>query len=173
MTTTQFKVGTLLQESIGSRREICFETGTSTIHSPEGNLTFHGTAEIVKVQRGVLVSAKLTVLNVSMACSGCLTEFVKEIKIEFQEEYLPIFDPNTNRPIPADEDVFRINNRMILDIAEAVRQYTETAIPLAPKCREICAGICIFCGKDLNQSTCACDSSELDNQFGPLKEYFK
>ena len=83
MTTTRLNVGTLLQESIGSRREICFETGTSTIHSPEGNLTFHGTAEIVKVQRGVLVSAKLTVLNVSMACSGCLTEFVKEIKIEF------------------------------------------------------------------------------------------
>ena len=173
MTRTRFNVGTLLQESIGSRREINFQPDNSSVVSLENDLSFYGALEMIKVQRGVLVSAKLTVLDVPLDCSGCLTKFVSEIKIEFQEEYLPIFNLQTNRLLPADEDVFRINNRMILDITEAVRQYTETAIPIAPKCREICAGICIYCGKDLNQSTCTCDSSEQDNQFGPLKEYFK
>ena len=173
MTRTQFNVGTLLQEPIGSRREINFPPDNSSVPSLENAISFYGALEMIKVQQGVLVSAKLTVLNVPLDCSGCLTKFVKKIKIEFQEEYLPIFDLKTNRALPADKEVFRINNRMILDITEAVRQYTETAIPIAPKCREICAGICIYCGKDLNQSTCTCDSSERDNLFGPLKEYFK
>ena len=173
MTTTQFNVGTLLQESVGSRREINFQPDDSSVLSLENALSFYGILEMIKVQRGILVSATLTVLGVPLDCSGCLTKFVKEIKIEFQEEYLPLVNLKTNRPLPADEDVFRINNRMMLDITEAVRQYTETAIPIAPKCREICAGICVYCGKDLNQSTCTCDSSEQDNQFGPLKEYFK
>jgi len=173
MTITQFNVGTLLQESVGSRREIRFEVGNLSARPAEGDLNFYGLAEMVKIQQGILVSAKFTVSDVPMDCSACLAEFYKEINIEFQEEYLPTHDLQTNRPIPADEDVFRIDNRMILDVTEAVRQYVETAIPIAPKCREICAGICSLCGQDLNQTTCACDSSELDNQFGPLKEYFK
>ena len=173
MTITQFNVGTLLQEPVGSRREIHFETNNSAADSDENNQYFYGLVEMIKIQQGILVSAKLTVADVAMNCAGCLTEFTKEINIEFEEEYLPKYDLETSRPIPADEDVFRINNRMILDITEAIRQYTETAIPIAPKCREMCAGICTLCGKDLNQSTCACDSNEGDNQFGPLKEYFK
>jgi uncharacterized protein len=49
--------------------------------------------------------------------------------------------------VPEDEPgAFTIDRNNILDLEEAVRQYSTLAIPMKPLCREDCPGLCPVCG---------------------------
>ena len=62
-----------------------------------------------------------------------------------------------------------LNNRHELDITEAVRQSVIVALPMKPLCKEDCAGLCHYCGENLNLG-CICESSEFDSRWAPLLE---
>jgi len=43
-----------------------------------------------------------------------------------------------------------------IDLTEEVREAIILALPGYPVCREDCKGLCMTCGVNLNQATCAC-----------------
>ncbi len=43
-------------------------------------------------------------------------------------------------------------------------------LPVAPLCRDDCAGLCPSCGIDRNQSTCDCDMTIPDPRWDALRE---
>lgn len=69
-----------------------------------------------------------------------------------------------------DAEGFAIDEYHLLDLTEALRQYTIVAVPMKPLCKADCAGICPTCGTNLNESTCDCDKSLKDGRWGPLLE---
>lgn len=116
-----------------------------------------GVAAMLRTDRGLLVT--VDAIGVTRdECARCLKEISCEIEIDFQEEYVPVADPNTGSRIHVepDDEVFRIDADFDLDLTEGLRQYILISEPTKPLCSPACAGLCPSCGADLNQGPCGC-----------------
>jgi uncharacterized protein len=69
-------------------------------------------------------------------------------------------------PEPGDEDAYVIENDFV-DLAPMVHDAILLDLPLAPLCREDCAGLCPYCGIDRNEATCDC-SAPVDPRWATL-----
>jgi uncharacterized protein len=58
--------------------------------------------------------------------------------------------------LPEEPGCFTIDEYHVIDLTEAIRQYTLLALPMKLLCREVCAGLCSSCGHNLNQGPCNC-----------------
>ena len=47
-----------------------------------------------------------------------------------------------------------------LDLLPMVRDAIHLAVPIAPRCRPDCRGLCPVCGADLNKGQCSCTLAE-------------
>ena len=56
--------------------------------------------------------------------------------------------------LPPDAD------KIILD--DDVRDYVLLGIPMKKLCKDDCKGLCIKCGKNLNEGDCGCNDEEID-----------
>jgi uncharacterized protein len=43
-----------------------------------------------------------------------------------------------------------------LDVSEEAREVLILELPIAPRCREDCRGLCPRCGAELNEGPCGC-----------------
>jgi uncharacterized protein len=62
-----------------------------------------------------------------------------------------------DHPEPGDEEAYLIENDFV-DLAPMVHDAILLDLPLAPLCREDCAGLCPYCGIDRNEATCTCEA---------------
>ena len=117
-----------------------------------------GAAELIRTNRGLLVRV-LMAGRTHERCSRCLVDAVCPIAVDFQEEYVPVVDADTGARvrIEGEGDLFRIGPDFVLDLREALRQYTLMAGPAKPLCKTDCAGLCANCGADLNAGPCECN----------------
>ena len=44
------------------------------------------------------------------------------------------------------------------------------ALPLKVTCREDCRGLCVHCGKNLNEEQCSCTTAVVDPRWTALQE---
>ena len=166
----EFNVAHLLKEPVGTNKDYIVY---STLESPEetrGSVV-QGKARLVRVNQGILVTASLRV-SATCLCSRCLQDFHTLLELQLSEVYFPTVDINTGAALHVSEEVvpfFLLNDRHELDITEAVRQSVIVALPMKALCKEDCAGLCPYCGMNLN-SGCICESKELDPRWAPLLE---
>lgn len=73
------------------------------------------------------------------------------------------------REQPISDDEFRFDGERI-DLAPVARELLALELPLAPLCREDCAGLCPMCGADLNTTDCGHDSTPTDPRWGALAD---
>jgi uncharacterized protein len=59
-------------------------------------------------------------------------------------------------------------DKIILD--DDVRDYALLAVPMKRLCNVYCKGLCIKCGKNLNEGDCGCDHDNIDDRWLPLLE---
>jgi len=98
-----------------------------------------------------------------MECSLCLT--VHNVDINF-----PITE-NFAQENPADDDIFFSDK--IIDIRPALERNLFVNIPMKPLCMPDCAGLCLKCGKNLNDTGCICECpGEINEQFRDLLQMF-
>jgi uncharacterized protein len=161
-------VSQLLRDPIGSTRdyridEVADITGDGKSHKIQGECNF------LRTQRSILVKCALDT-EVELTCSRCLGRFRHPFKINFEEEFLPTVDATSGTPLPPPDDAsaFTIDENHILDLTEAVRQYSLMAIPIKALCREACAGLCQTCGENLNEGSCDCAAPDIDPRWVEL-----
>ena len=116
---------------------------------------------MLRTKQGILVKGVLKT-RVSLMCSRCLTMFDQYVNIDIEEEFSPKIEVVSGAPLPEPEEpgAFTIDEHHILDLSEAVRQYTLLALPMKPLCCPSCAGLCPHCGANLNQVSCSCESQD-------------
>ena len=163
-------VSQLLKETSGSGRTL--EIDDELVLSGDANpaTRVKGIVALLRTDKGIWVSATLE-SKMYCDCSRCLEPYGQEVQLQFEEEYLPIFDVDTGARLVRDvEDgeQFFIDESNILDLAEAVRQYATLNLPMKPICRNNCRGICSNCGVNRNQTSCSCDDGLIDSRWGPL-----
>ncbi|MCK9345377.1 MAG: DUF177 domain-containing protein [Candidatus Pacebacteria bacterium] len=94
-------------------------------------------ADIFKITNAVTVDVALHTFT-TLTCSRCLKEFdvdfAKDLKLNYQVE-------KTDR---------------IIDLTPDIRQEILLDYPIKPLCKPDCRGLCLCCGKNLNEAECGC-----------------
>ena len=54
------------------------------------------------------------------------------------------------------------------DLTDEVRESIILGLPTYPVCREGCKGLCVRCGKNLNEGSCGCTEESGDSRWGAL-----
>lgn len=172
----EVNVAQLLKSSIGATRE--YDIDEDVRFTGEGSKhRIKGTLKLTRTQRGILVQARL-VIQAELTCSRCLEAFRMPLSLDIEEEYIPTIDVITGLPVSKPEDeaaenAFLIDEHHVIDLTEAIRQYTLLAAPMKPLCREECAGLCPACGRNLNQGKCDCSREDSDPRWATLTKLKK
>ncbi len=90
-------------------------------------------------------------LDVEYVCSMCSERF--EMRVE-ENAFSAVCEIKAG-----DESV---------DLTADVREAILLAFSAYPVCKPDCKGICVQCGKNLNEGSCGCKASETDDRWGKL-----
>lgn len=160
-----FNVSGLIQEGIGAVRQHQVDgTLVSEGREPEH---VYGDVEFLRTKAGVLVRAHLK-LEERENCSRCLKPLQGTLDLDFEEEFQQTVEASGRlvSELP-DPEAFRIDDRHMLDLTEAIRQYREAEAEMQPLCREDCQGLCPECGGDRNEDECRCQPA-IDERWASL-----
>ncbi len=165
-----FNVSQLLRESSGATRSYQVD-GLFTL-ADGTKATARGTIHLLRTDGGIWVSGALE-SEAIVSCSRCLTDHAQPIHILIEEEFFTQWDrgpaAGTAGESSANEQC-RIDEDHILDLTDAIRQFYSLEVPMQPVCRGDCAGICLTCGVNLNETPCGCDAAPRDPRWGALLE---
>lgn len=157
----QINVSQLLKDPIGSMRNIEVD-GIVAVTSGTASRVW-GEVTLTRTDRSLLAKGKLHT-DVAITCSRCLSLFERNITFDIEDEYLPVIDILTGRPIslPGETESLTIDEYNVLDLTEAIRQYALLAIPMKPLCRQDCAGLGFSCGNSSAPGACECSPQQTD-----------
>lgn len=159
----QINVAELLKEPIGSKHSFHIDEnmGANEIKSVKGDVT------LTRTRSGLMVKCE-TIASVTGNCSRCLKPIDYAVSYSFEEESLPRVAASEDSSSPSQFDNLSIDEGQMLDLSEAIQQYTLLTMPAKPLCHPDCAGICPSCGQDLNKYPCQCPSNTHDKRWSKL-----
>ena len=160
----QINVSQQIKEPIGSTRTCKIDETADVAGS-----RVQGEVRLTRTDRGILVQGAVDT-KIELTCSRCLGLFGYPLTLHIEEEYFPTTDVFSGTPlsVPSESGGFTIDGHHIIDLAEAVRQYSVLGTPMKPLCTEDCAGLCPTCGHNLNEGLCNCPPQEIDPRWSKL-----
>jgi uncharacterized protein len=132
---------------------------TETVVPAGATLTVNVLLEAVS--DGVLVSGDAHV-DWNAECRRCLIPVKGSTTATFREMY---------SLHPVEGDTYPIQHEKV-DLELVAREAILLDLPLAPLCREECAGLCLTCGADLNDGPCTCAVPAADARWAALDGLF-
>jgi len=133
----------------------------------------------IRVQRmglDILVNSNFK-LEFESECSACLTQFRLQVPVIFSTTLKP--KPKQASMLPQDmelaaedleEQFYEGDN---IDLTRILREQIILALPMYPRCKENCRGLCSACGANLNEGECGCNRGEIDPRWAALKTVTK
>jgi len=94
-------------------------------------------AEVSKITNAVTVDINFSAL-INTICSRCLCQFANDLRKRFKLNY------QADRTKP------------IIDMDPDIREEIIMDYPMKPLCKPDCKGLCLKCGKNLNEGGCSC-----------------
>jgi uncharacterized protein len=148
-------VGFLLNQPIGTSRDIHFDYPKVTL-KPDFMVTdFSGVARVGRTPQGILVQGEFQG-TAPAECVRCLTEFQQPVHTTFDELYA--FDKRSTTEsgliLPEDANI---------DLEPLVRDYLLIEMPISPICMSDCKGLCPICGQNLNEESADHHHEEEEN----------
>ncbi len=145
----------------GARRHIS-ERWTADSLKVVGSTIVRGTEVGVEgtlewVSEGLLATGSATA-PYQGECRRCLTTVDGTVHAQFQELFEFEAREGESYPIKGEH----------IDLAPLSREALLLSLPLAPLCRENCAGLCPRCGADLNAGPCGCEPDDRDPRWAAL-----
>lgn len=129
-----------------------------------------GIVEVERTARTLQLRGRLGTA-VSLVCSRCLSEYPQRLDVALKDEFLLEPVPERARgELEPDAVLLPPGPDQALDATEVIRQHLLLAMPMAPACRQDCAGLCPHCGADLNDGPCGCEHEDIDPRLAPLKK---
>lgn len=119
-----------------------------------------------KSLRQIILSSKIKV-NVNFECDRCGEEYKQELTNEYKIVYL--FSSEINEEDQVDIKYISFETDKI-NLAPEIRDYVQLAIPMKKLCKKDCNGLCLKCGKNLNEGSCNCKTKEIDQRWFPLEK---
>lgn len=98
-------------------------------------------------------------------CSRCLKGINESFNFTVSECF-------TSGIIDLDSSMLPIISNTV-DLKGAVEDNFCTSIPFVFLCDDDCKGLCPICGKNLNEGSCGCESTEIDPRLAGLAAFLK
>ncbi len=112
---------------------------------------------------GVVELSLLMNYTFDAPCDRCGTDTVRNHSIELNKMLATSIEGEESDTIITVPD-------MSLDVDELVFTEVFLSLPTKHLCIETCKGICLMCGKNLNEGECDCKSDDIDPRLAKLKE---
>lgn len=157
----KLKVGFLLNQSLGTSREVDFDVPALGVADDLVLAFLRGQIRLSRTREGILVQGELQTA-IEGECRRCLAAITIPITLTLEE----LFALHPHRG----DTEFSVSEDAILDLTPLLREETIISIPLAPLCKPDCAGLCPSCGHNLNLGQCDCPSTDLDPRFAVLSQ---
>lgn len=151
----------------GETRQVEFDTSVK-IDENDFDVTFPSLpvirGNVVNMSGFIELTAEITVKYTTL-CSRCLKELHRDLVLNLKA---PIAESLENM----DNEEYIIPENKIIDLRELVREALILNLPMSHLCREDCKGLCIKCGKNLNDGDCGCVRVEKDPRWSVLEHFF-
>ncbi len=126
----------------------------------------HVNVQLNKSHNQIILDAELSV-DANLSCDRCNKNFNSVLTNSYRMVYLFNMEADDSQSINLtylnlDSDKINIDND--------VRDYALLSIPMKKLCKEDCKGLCPKCGKNLNEGSCNCLKSNIDDRWLPLQE---
>jgi len=99
--------------------------------------------------------------SVFMVCGRCLRPVPSQFCFDIEEKFCET----------PDESEWPVAEHAI-DLLPAIADNLLPQLPVKTLCAEDCKGLCRICGMDLNESSCGCNTQEVDERLAVLKQWF-
>ena len=100
-----------------------------------------------------------------LACRRCLVD----VGVAVDEEVALVFRPGVSEADAEDAEVYPLPEKGgELDLTRALREQLVLSVPEFALCREACKGLCAKCGANLNETTCSCETEQVDERWAAL-----
>jgi uncharacterized protein len=168
-----WNVAGLLGDSAGSDRT--YDIADARIELPDDLVLaapIAGHVRLIRTNRGVVVDAQL-VTALAGECSRCLRPATTPVEIRLDEEYLPLLDLATGKPVTIEDepDALRLTDHHELDLEPSVRDAISLAEPIAPLDRPDCPGLCPTCGLPLDEGVHEHPDDDIDPRLEALRGF--
>src|SRR2546430_17340389 len=110
--------------------------------------------------------------RVEMACARCLEPIDRDVQNQFDLLYRPQGTDAGRSELSvtaAEAEVGYYQGEGVL-LEDVLREQVLLEVPLKILCRENCKGLCVHCGKNLNEGACSCAEPTEDPRWAALKE---
>jgi uncharacterized metal-binding protein YceD (DUF177 family) len=121
------------------------------------------------VMEGVLVSGEAD-LPVAGSCARCLEPVEDTLELDFQELFA--YSGSTTEATSEEDEVRRIEGDF-LDLEPMVRDAVVLALPLSPVCTDDCRGLCVDCGRRLDDLPPDHTHEVIDPRWAGLADRFE
>lgn len=151
------KQGDNVFEFEGSARELGLEPHEVAENPSFETLVGNIVARVVITRSGnrSLVRGRVA-FRTRMECAVCWQEFEQDFDEDLTAELVSAAD----QPPAFELDRRDIERELlagdVLDLFPLLRDAIHLAIPIAPRCRPDCRGVCPECGANLNEGSCGC-----------------
>lgn len=161
--------------------------------APGDDLAFAGpvTGEIALTGTAGGVSLRGQVHAIATCvCGACLKRFALPLTVDVAEDFGPRAPhpaagarqgaaglpsvreaAGEERELSAGDFLVPVDTDDTIDVTEVIRQHVVLALPIAPRCREDCRGLCQQCGADLNDGPCGCVPDAVDPRLDVLRRW--
>ncbi|MFC1961202.1 DUF177 domain-containing protein [Chloroflexota bacterium] len=157
----KLNAGFLLSQSLGTSRNVDFDVPELIVTSDLTLAFLRGVLRLSRTTEGVLVQGELNTA-LDGECRRCLTPVTQHITLDLEELFI-------HNPDEAQADTtFVIADDAVLDLTPLLREEIIVNTPLALLCKTDCAGLCLHCGQNLNNSLCECETDDIDPRFAVL-----
>jgi uncharacterized protein len=156
-------VAQLLKEPVGSTRHYTVDeyVGEQCENHVQGEVT------LTKAKGIILVKGSM-IATVQGICNRCLNPVDLSVQFKIEEQYFPSIDIVSGLPLPENPENYVIDESHVIDLSEALNQYTLMAMPMKILCKQDCAGICPSCGRNLNEGLCKCKAQIKNHRWSKL-----
>lgn len=159
----KFNLASLLEEPVGSKMSFGIDEAQQELAEDVRVGFVRGTIEFTRTDRGIFAEGQLH-SQVQPDCARCLETFSQPLDLHLEAQF-------GSPPIePQGEEIFPIGVKGVLDLTEALREYILLNLPMRPLCKPDCRGLCVECGKNLNEETCNCARETIDPRLARLKD---
>jgi uncharacterized protein len=122
---------------------------------------------VTNTGKGFLVQADLS-FEYTVNCGRCLENFSTSGQVKMQEQYMAPSALHENDSSLIADIFFKFTGDVI-DLQECIQEQVFLALPMSFVCRPNCKGLCVNCGRNLNQKACNCSRETINPQFEKLK----
>jgi len=112
-----------------------------------------GEVELSRTGQGVRLRGRVEA-TVALTCSRCLLPFQGTIRADLDEEFSLRPTPQARGALGPQDFITWVGPELHLDVTDIVRQHLQLAVPIAPRHRPDCRGLCPVCGANWNERLC-------------------